>query len=373
MDDGGNRMSTSQAASSWLDSLPMLKLKQAKSMPGFAAVFSVVLFAALSSLFFLLLGREPFGLLWQVIQGAFGDWYSFSETLVKTAPILLCALATALPARLGLLSVGAMGQFYGGAILGTWVVLNATTWPSYVLLPAMLIGGFIGGGLIGGIAGFLRARYKVNETLVTLLLNYVLALLVDYCVYGPWRDTTNLGWPATPAFPDAARLPTLFDTRCHVGLLIGIGLAVLLHVSLTGTRWGLMLRVMRGHEKVALWSGLNAPNTAWLLIVLGGGLAGLAGISETSAIQGRLQSGIAANYGLTGFLVAWMSQQHFLKIMPYSLAMGALLAASDALQLFAELPAASAVVLQVLLFFAVFVSDRLFPATPRASKPSTGK
>jgi general nucleoside transport system permease protein len=350
-----------------------MNMARLRALPGFAAFFSLVLFAALAALFFLLLGREPFGLLWQVVKGAFGDGYSFSETLVKTAPILLCALATALPARLGLLSVGAMGQFYGGAIVGTWVVLNATSWPSFALLPAMLIGGFIGGGLVGGIAGFLRARYKVNETLVTLLLNYVLALLVDFFVYGPWRDTSNLGWPATPAFPDAARLPAFFDTRCHMGLVIGIALAVLLHVALTGTRWGLMLRVMRGHEKVALWSGLNAANTAWLLIILGGGLAGLAGISETSAIQGRLQSGIAANYGLTGFLVAWMSQQHFLKVMPYSLAMGALLAASDALQLYAELPAASAVVLQVLLFFAVFVSDRLFPAVTKQAKPKTGK
>jgi general nucleoside transport system permease protein len=331
-----------------------------RSLPGFAPAFSLVLFAALASLFFLLLGREPFGLLWQVVKGAFGDTYSLSETLVKTAPILLCALASALPARLGMLSVGATGQFYAGAILGTWIVLHAMDWPAIFLMPALLIGGFVGGGLMGGIAGFLRARFKVNETLVTLLLNYIGGFWVEYFVYGPWRDTSNLGWPATPAFPEAAKLPSLFGTRCHVGLLMGIALALLLHVCLTGTRWGLVLRILRGHEKMALWAGLDARKAAFLLMFLGGGLAGLAGIAETSAIQGRLQSGIAANYGLTGFLVAWMSQQHFVKILPYSLAMGALLAASDALQLFAELPAASAVVLQVLLFLSVFVSDRLF-------------
>lgn len=311
-------------------------------------------------MFFLALGQKPFALIFEVVKGAFGDGYSLSETLVKTAPILLCALATAMPARLGMLSVGGSGQFYAGAIGGTFVVLHFGALPGGVLLPFLLLGGAAGGAVFGVIAGWLRAQWNVNETLVTLLLNYIGALLVDFAVYGPWRDTANLGWPATPAFPDAARLPTLFGTRLHVGLLIGLALAVLLHLALTGTRWGLMLRVMKGHPKVGLWAGLHAARAALLVMALGGALAGLAGICETSGIEGRLQSGIAANYGLTGFLVAWMAKQHFLKILPYSLAMGALLSASDALQLFAGMPAASAIVLQALLFFAVFVSGRLF-------------
>lgn len=334
--------------------------------PALPPLTSVFLFALLAGLFFLLLGHEPFGLLWEIIKGAFGDGYSISETLVKTTPILLCALATAVPARLGLLSVGASGQFYAGAIGGTFVVLHAGTLPAWLLLPLLLIGAMLGGALYGAIPGFLRARLEVNETLVTLLLNYVAALLVDFAVYGPWRDTSNLGWPATPPYPDAARLPAFFGTRLHAGLLIGVGLALLLHVALTGTRWGLMLRVMKGHRKVAQWAGLDVPKASILLMAVGGALAGLAGISETSGIEGRLQSGIAANYGLTGFLVAWMARQHFLKILPYGLAMGALLAASDALQLYAEMPAASAVVLQALLFFAVFVSGRLFPEAKAA-------
>jgi general nucleoside transport system permease protein len=322
---------------------------------------SIGLFALLSGLFFSLLGYEPFHILWQIIKGALGDGYSISETLVKTAPIILCALAVAVPARLGLLSVGASGQFYAGAIGGTFVVLHLGNAPAYVLQPLLLLGAAVGGGFFGSIAGWLRARLEVNETLVTLLLNYVAALLVDFAVYGPWRDTANLGWPATPAFPDTARLPSFFGTRLHAGLLIGVALAILLHVVLTGTRWGLMLRVMKGHRKVAMWAGLNVPRASLLLMVVGGAIAGLAGMCETSAIEGRLQSGIAANYGLTGFLVAWMARQHFLKILPYSLAMGALLSASDALQLFFQMPAASAIVLQALLFLAVFVSGRIFP------------
>ena len=341
---------------------PTIKsLNSLKNYPWFPPLISAVFFFILSALFFLALGRQPFTLLGQVFMGAFGDMYSFTETLVKTSPILLCALAAAVPARLGLLTVGASGQFYLGAIFGAFVALNAHGAPIYLVLPAMLLGGAIGGALWSIFAGFLRARFEVNETLVTLLLNYIGAQIVDYLVYGPWRDTANLGWPATPAFPDTAKLPAFGSSRLHWGIVIGITLAFSLHFLFTKTRIGLMLRVMKSNRKVALWAGLNTSMATILLMGLGGALAGLAGICETSAIQGRLQSGIAANFGLTGFLVAWMSRQHLLRIIPYSLAMGALLAASDALQLFAQLPAASAVVLQALLFLAVFSATRLFP------------
>lgn len=337
------------------------------SMPLFKKSFwmqplaSTGLFLSLASIFFLALGKQPFTLVWQVFTGAFGDMYSFTETLVKTAPILLCAIAAAIPARLGLLTVGASGQFYFGAIFGSFIALHSFNAPGFLVLPMILLAGGIGGGLWSIIAGFLRARFAVNETLVTLLLNYIGAQLVDYLVYGPWRDTANMGWPATPEFPHSARLPTFGSSRLHWGIVFGIGLAFLSHFIFTQTRIGLMLRVMKSNPKVALWAGLNASRSTILLMGIGGAMAGLAGICEVSAIQGRLQSGIAANFGMLGFLVAWMSRQHFIRIIPYSLAMGALLAASDALQLFAELPAASAIVLQALLFLAVFSATRIFP------------
>jgi len=331
--------------------LPFLKTPTATALLPTGA--SALVFIGVSALFFALLGHEPFGLLWQVVLGAFGDKYSFTETLVKTAPILLCALAAAVPARLGLLTVGASGQFYLGAWLGTGIVLLLAETSGLVLLPLMLLGAALGGAAWSVIPGFLRARWEVNETLSTLLLNYVGALIVEWAVYGPWRDPGALGFPATRVLPDSIKLPTFLESRAHLGLLFGLVLAVGLHLLFTRSRWGLSLRIMKSNRKVAESAGMNYKLNVILIMAIGGAIAGLAGMCEVSAIHGRLQPGIALNFGLTGFLVAWMAGQHLIKIIPLSLIMGAILAASDALQLFYSLPAAIAVVLQALLFLSV--------------------
>ena len=324
------------------------------------ATSACLLFFATSALFFAVLGKSPFGLLGQILVGAFGSSYGLTETLVKTTPILLCALATALPARLGLLTVGASGQFYLGAWCGTAVMLAAPSgWNTFLFLP-VFVAACLGGAAWSLVPGFLRAHLEVNETLSTLLLNYVASLLVDWVVYGSWRDPANLGWPATKAFPESVKLPVLLSgTRLHAGLLLALLLAVVLHVVLSKSRWGLSLKILKSNRVLGEGTGLPWAANVALVMGFGGAIAGLAGIVEATMIHGRLQSGIALNFGLTGFLVAWMAGQHMLRIIPLAVAMGALMSASDALQLFAQLPEATATVLQAILFCSVLVSGGL--------------
>jgi ABC-type uncharacterized transport system permease subunit len=327
--------------------------------PGAQVALAALGFLLLGSIFFLLVHQPPLATFWAMVKGAFGDGYSFSETLVKTAPILLCALAAALPARLGLISVGGEGQLYFGALFGTGAVLALSSASAWVLMPAMLLGACAGGALWALIPGLLKARMNVNETITTLLLNYVASLLVDFLVYGPWKDTSNLGWPATINFPAAARLPAFFGTRAHVGILFGLAAAVGLHILTARTRWGLGLRVLRSNRRVAEGFGLSFALQVTLVVCLGGALAGLAGICETSAIQGRLQPGISNGMGFSGFLVAWMAGQNFLRIIPLSLLLGGLLASGDSLQLFAGLPSSASLVLQGVLFGSVLAAGSL--------------
>ena len=312
-----------------------------------------------ASLFLVAIGRPPLLTLLQMVLYAFGDGYSLSESLVKATPILLCALAVILPARLGLITVGGEGQLYFGALTGTAVVISAPTAPMIVLLPAMLLAGAIGGAFWSSIAGLLRARCNVNETISTLLMNYVAVLLVSYAVYGAWKDPTSLGWPATIPFPKAATVPSAFGTRAHAGLVVGIIAAAVLHVAVSYTRWGIELKVLAGNRKVAAMAGFNFIRQTILVMAIGGALAGFAGICETSAIQGRLQGGISAGYGLTGFLVAWLSGQHFLRAIPVAILIGGLIAAGDALQLYSKIPSASATILQGLLFVAALGASGL--------------
>ncbi|MCG2634675.1 MAG: ABC transporter permease [Gammaproteobacteria bacterium] len=300
--------------------------------------------------FFWLNGHQPVALFREMVLGAFGDGYALSETLVKATPILFCALAVALPARLGLISVGGDGQLYFGALTGTAVILALGDLSAPVMLPLMLLGAAAGGALWGALAGALRARIEVNETISTLLLNYIAVLLVDYAVHGPWKDQSNLGWPATSPFPAGAILPTFFDTRVHLGLLLAVIAAVLLYIFASRSRWGLGLTLLRSNQRVGRGAGINYPLNVLLVMGIGGALAGLAGIAEASVIQGRLQGGLSAGYGISGFLVAWLAGQKFLLIIPLAVLMGGLQASADSLQLFAQMPSSSAVILQGILF-----------------------
>jgi simple sugar transport system permease protein len=316
-------------------------------LPG---LIMAVVFVLVAMAFFISIGKPPLKTMTDMVMFAVGDAYSLSETLVKTAPILLCALATILPARLGLVSVGADGQLYVGAIFGTAVVLAFPNAPAAILLPAMILAGMIGGALWGFAPGLLRGRLDVNETIVTLLMNYIGALLVNALVFGPWKDPSNLGWPATAKFPAAATLPGLFGTRAHLGLLFGVVAAIGFGILFSRSRWGRELAILRGNAKVGRMIGLSFSRQAVLAMSLGGALGGLAGICEVAAIQGRLQPGISVGYGLTGFLVAWLSGHNALIAIVVSFLIGGLIAAGDSLQLYAKVPAASATILQGLLF-----------------------
>lgn len=337
-----------------------LKSRWFVSGPWVPALIMVIGFVLVTMAFFAINGRAPLNLFIEMVKGGFGDGYSFSETLVKTSPILLTALAIALPARLGLISVGAEGQLYLGALFGTGAVLLAFDQPGWLLMPLMLAGAMLGGALWGAIPGLMKTRLGVNETISTLLLNYVGILLVSFVVHGPWKNPDSLGWPATVEFPEGAILPQFFDTRVHMGLIFGIVAAVILHVLVTHSRWGLSLQVSRSNPRVGATAGISYEKNVLIVMAIGGLLAGLAGIAEASVIQNRLQDGLATGYGLTGFLVAWLAGQHFLRIIPLSILMGGLMASADSLQLYAQLPKASADILQALLFIIVLAVGGLW-------------
>lgn len=311
---------------------------------------TVSAFIVLTLIFFASLGKPPFDMVAQLVVYAVGDTYSISQTFAKTTPILLCALAAAVPGRLGLISVGAEGQLYAGAIAGTGAVLLAPGLPALLLIPFMLVSAALGGAAYGFVPGLLRARLQINETITTLVLNYISVLFVNALVFGPWKDPESQGWPATIFFPQGAILPSLPGTRIHLGLLLAIVFAIGLHLFFTWGPSSQKIRILAGNRKVGEMFGLNFGFWVVAMMALGGAIAGIAGIAEVSAIQGRLQPSISLGYGLTGFLVAWLSRHQPLVIVPVAFLVGGLVAASDALQLFAKVPAASAVILQGVLF-----------------------
>ena len=321
---------------------------------GSATAFA--LFIALASLFFLAISTNPLAMLAEISRSAWGDGYALGETLLRATPILLCALATIVPARAGLISVGAEGQLYFGALAGTGLLLAAGVPSGAWMLPATLLAGALGGALWAAVPALLRVGANVNETISTLLLNYVAALLVTWLVYGPWKNPQSQGWPASVEFPGAARLPLLFESRVHAGLFVALVLALVLHLLLTRSRWGLELDLMRSNPRAALLAGFGQKRRIVIALLVSGLLAGLAGIAETSSVQGRLQAELSNGAGLSGFLVAWLARNSALRAVPYAFIVAGLLAAGDGLQMNANIPSSATLVVQGLLFVAVLLA-----------------
>ena len=190
------------------------------------------------ALVLLVFGRNPLRAYVDIFASTLGSAYGFSETLVKVTPLLLTALAVAVPARIWLINVGGEGQLFMGALGATWAALHLADWPRLPLLAAMALLGFAAGGAWAAVAGVLRARGWASETISTLLLNYVAILLVQYVVFGPWRDPEGLNYPQTAAFAEAAILPALPGSRVHAGLLLGVLALAAFAFVVARTRWG---------------------------------------------------------------------------------------------------------------------------------------
>jgi simple sugar transport system permease protein len=268
-------------------------------------------------------------------------------------PLMLTAVAAALPARIGLINVGAEGQLYMGAWLATAGALAFSDQPAFVLLPLLTVLGFVGGGAWALIAGVLRAMRLVNETISTLLLNYIAPLIVSYFIFGPWRSPETASYPQSPPFVDAARLPTFFHSRVHLGLAYALAAVAIYGFVLARTRFGLDMRAIGGNPEAARRLGI--PIVRYILIVMfaAGGVAGLAGMAEVAAIQGRLVSELSPGYGFIGFLVSWLAGTSPVGIVTMSFLFALISSVGDILQITQGLPYAVVNILMAVILFVV--------------------
>jgi simple sugar transport system permease protein len=336
-----------------LPALPGLDALRTPLGIGVAAGISALIFA----LILLADGHNPwtaFRLIWE---GSVGSTYGRSEILVKLIPFALCAVATAIPARVGLINVGGEGQFYIGAWAATWTILYSGA-PAPLLLPAALVAGMAGGAVWAGIAGLLRVRANLNEALSTLLLNYIAVLFVNYFVYGPWRDKSNFNWPYSAMFPEDATLPIVFGTRVSAAILIVPLVLVAMFLLLRYTRIGFNMRAVGGNALAAQRAGIPVGRYLFWSLVAGGAIAGLAGMAEVCGVQGRLRPGISVQYGFIGFLASWLGGHRPLGILFSSLLFGAIAVGGDTLQIGANLPGSTVNILMALILFAVLAGRK---------------
>lgn len=312
---------------------------------------------ALFALILLVLGKDPLATYAAIYAGTLGDSYGWGEVVVKLIPFTLCALAAAIPARAGLVNVGAEGQLYAGAWMATLLALNLGMLPSPLLIPLLVAAGCVGGALWGGLVGVLRARFGLNETISSLLLNYVAALSIDYFVHGPWKDRSGMNWPYTAEFADSARLITFGATRISAGIFLALIAVALYWWWMSHTRWGYHMRVVGGNPEAARRSGLPINRYLVVAMLLGGAMAGLYGMIEVTAIQGRLRGGISQGYGYIGFLVAWLAGHRPVPIVVMAALLAVLSVGGDVIQISAGLPSSATNILMALILFFVLAGQ----------------
>jgi len=324
------------------------------AIPGAAIGAALLLFGV----FLALTGRNPLAVYHEMFRGSFGTWFSFQNTLQRAAPLMLTALATALPLRLGLVVLGGEGAMVLGGLAAAAVAVHLHT-PTSIKVAMLVAGALVGGGWLS-LAGALRAFRGVNETISTLLLNYIAIALLNHLVEGPLRDPASLNKPSTLPIGDDNMLGTLPGLDVHWGLVWGLGACVVFWILMHRTTFGFAARMVGGNVRAALLNGLPVRRLIVVVTFLGGLAAGLAGAIEVAAIHGTANASLVTGYGYTGVLVAFIARANPLAAVPVAILLGGIGASGGLLQRVFDLPDATVNVLQGILFLAILFSDSLY-------------
>lgn len=331
-----------------------------------AVTLAAVLVAfVLCGLVFKFYGANPAEVYRTMLRGTLTDSTGWAEVGRRTIPLLLIGSGLALAFRAQFFNIGAEGQLLLGAVFAAGTALFLPL-PAPLMLPAMFLMGFLGGGLWALIAAWLR-RLNVNEILSTLMLNYVAVALVTYLIAGPWKGKDVRGYIYSDNFPASANLPVLGSTQVHwPTLLLGVAVALGLQWLLTRSTFGYALRVVGENPEAARYAGLSAAKIATLVALITGGAAGLAGAGEVAGIHHRLlEAGqISLGYGFTAVIVAWLARGNPALCLITAPLMAVILAGGDLLKIDMNMPfrvvdVFSGVILLCLIASEVFVRNRV--------------
>jgi simple sugar transport system permease protein len=327
------------------------------AVPTLALLASAFVFGVLLAIYARVDPLEAFALMYQ---GAFGSWFSWQNTLTRAAPLILTALCTALPARLGLVIIGNEGAVVLGGVAAAAIGVALAGAPSLVIQLGMIAAGMVLGGLWVALAGALRQWRGVNETISSLLLTYIAIALMNHFVEGPLRDPQSLNKPSTASIGDANMIGTIPGMDVHWGLVFGIIACLLVYAFLRFTTWGFAMEVIGGNAKTARMMGLDVGRYVLLACGVGGAAAGIAGTVEVAAVLGRANASLAVGYGYAGILVSFLARHHPLAIIPVAILLGGIGASGGLLQRRLDLPDAAVIVLQGIIFVAILASETLY-------------
>ncbi|OHV18983.1 ABC transporter permease [Rhizobium sp. RMa-01] len=340
---------------------PVLEWTARRAEPIVIGLTAILIGLAIFSLFILAVGKSPATLFQLMYTGGFGSWFSVQNSLSRAAPLLLTALCVALPARLGLVIIGGEGAVVLGGVAAAGMALPlAGSAPVFLTLVLMAMAAMVVGGIWIGLAGFLRHYRGVNETISSLLLSYIAIALMNQFVEGLLRDPASLNKPSTRPLPAEYMLGNIPGMDVHWGLVIGILACMVSWIVIEATSYGFAARIAGGNVRAAQIQGLPVGKLIAGFTALAGSFAGLAGMIEVAAVQGSANASLAAGYGYTGILVAFLARHNPLAIIPVAILLGGIDASGGLIQRRMGLPDATVLVLQGTLFIVILFCETFY-------------
>ena len=316
---------------------------------------AVLLSLVFAGMVIAILGYNPILVFPSMVKGALGSEIRLTQTILKAIPLVVTSLGILVAFKMKFWNIGGEGQILMGALAASYIALNVEGLPRPVMLLLMMLAAMLAGGFWAFIPAFFKARMRVNETIFTLMLNYIAIKYVTYLQYGPWKAPESQGFPKVANFEEYAVLPSLFGI--HIGWVIALVLVVLVYVFIHHTKKGFEITVVGESQETARYAGMNIGSVVMIAMFISGGLCGLTGMIQASAVEKTLSVNLSGGYGFTAIITTWLSRLNAVAVLFVCIAFAILLQGGTYIQISMQIPAAVADMMQGIILFFVLGSE----------------
>ena len=323
----------------------------------FVPLSAVMIAMFIAAILLVLAGAPPIESFYHLVKGAFGSKNSIAETGARATPLILTGLAAGIAFKAKFWNIGAEGQLYAGAIAVTVVGTGLINLPTILMIPFLCLIGVAAGALVILPSVILKQFFKVDEVVTTLLMNFIVLLFVSFVLEGPLKDPMSLGWPQGASIIDSGVLPQIMErTRLHLGFIIGIFTAIIIWILLGKTTFGFRVKAVGYNASATHHSGHSVIRTMIIVACISGGLAGLAGVTETAGLKGYLTLDLSPGFGYTGIAVAMLAALNPIGIIFSAIFLATIYVGADSMSRAMNVPTYLADVVVAVTVLSVLVS-----------------
>lgn len=323
-------------------------------------IASVLITMVIGVIVFDLIGIDGFRAVVDIFLTPLLASYKWQDVAVKAAPLIIIALGLSVGNRAQIWNIGAEGQYIIGALCATGVGIAAGASGGAIVMLLMILAGCIGGAAWAAVPAYLKTRFDVNEILTSLMLTYVSLQVLGYLVGGPWKDPNGRNFPATAPLADNQTLPILFPgTTIHLGVAIAVILPFVFWVLMSRSVFGFQIRVVGSAPHAARHGGFDNRQTIWMALLIGGGMAGLAGALEFAGLLKAMNLGFPSGYGFTAIIVAFLGRLHPIGCLIAGIVLAVTYVGGQVAQTTVHIPNSTAGIFQAMMLFFILASDIL--------------